>query len=546
MAFMLNGCSFLVADRLVGRCVTMPDKTKLYVERPKSRDVVSDGSDVNTSRERTDIESSDLDSSLIVFSRRNEECEKEHSAKTSSPGRADLSRSSSKSSINSNSSRDSESSNTSVKNIDSLNDCSEMLSRSASSSSSEMKTGIDVAIASESVSWTKSTGDRLNMSFHNNTNYTSFDNKTNRDRSHGPALMRSNTFSAKRGHTQVYGRNNRFSDMMNRSMSDARIQGLVRERDSDLLIHGRGNNTLKHSKQLWKSQDLVTEEDWDGIVDLKDDSEHKEDRMYCPADVLFPSGDEEDFFTPQDSYATEVKTKKLSFSVEKVKLLELVFKSKGRKTTDGCHIMFDEKNHTITLNGMADDLTTMELNLRETALQFVSGHLDIPKASQKLLLSKRGEEWLAREFSQRRLLTAFYVSEGKAYIVASDDTALQSALDLLDKILTSQKLSFDDSIKSFLQSGTWAGKIQDSESSGLVSIDTDYSQKLILITGSAADVSSCTAEVRKILNTNTSTTRSIKHKVGVVRLLKTQSHEMTADINAAIGYYLHLISIFRT
>lgn len=528
----------LVIARL-GKCVTMPDKIKLYIEpynSSKSQGAMLDGSDVNTSRNHTDSESIIRGSSPILFNRRNEESEEDHQLKTSSSGTANLSRNSSNSSIKSSSSHSSERSNTSMKSTNSLNDCPEMLnlSASSSSSSSHSKTGIDVAVASESVSWSKSTREIRNEPFGSNTRNTVFGNKTNSNSNIGVAGKRSNTFSAKRNSTPVYDRTNAFSGKMSRSKSEARTQ----EGDSNVLIHGHGNSWLKHGKQLWKSQGLATGEDYYTLAEQKGDSDREKDLMECPADTLFPSSDEDDTLARRSSYSADMKTKKLSFSIEKLKLLQLVHQSKGRRnTTNGCRVTFDEKSKTVTMEGSFDDLVTMELHLHEIALQSTTNQLDIPKSSQKLLLSKRGGEWLAREFSQRHLLAVFYVFEGRAHIAASDDTTLESASDLLDKILTTQKLPFDESVKSYLQSTTWAGKVEEAESSGLVSIDTDYSQKFILITGSATDVSSCISEVRKILNMNTSTTRSIKHKIGVVRLLMSQSHEMTAKVNTSTGYF---------
>lgn len=225
----------------------------------------------------------------------------------------------------------------------------------------------------------------------------------------------------------------------------------------------------------------------------------------------------------------------LSFSSEKFKLIKLVVDANG--VGSSCDLKFDEPRLVITVEGLNEaDVVSTKFQLHEIALFSANGRVKIPQQAQKLLLSKRGREWIAGELTKKHLLSVFHTKENQAHAISTNEATLQQTCELLEKTIASQSIPFDDSATTFLQSSTWIKAIEAAESANLISIDTDYAQKIIGVSGCADDVKTCCRTIQELVRTNSKKTQRITNKIGVVRLLKNQAHSIANAINQDLRY----------
>lgn len=240
----------------------------------------------------------------------------------------------------------------------------------------------------------------------------------------------------------------------------------------------------------------------------------------------------------QGELATVSKSKvveALSFSSEKFKLIKLVVEENSMGSD--CKLKFDEHQLVITVEGLNEaGVTSTKFKLHEIALFSANSRVKIPQQAQKLLLSKRGGEWIAGEFTKKHLLSVFYTKDNQAHVISANEDTLQQTCELVEKTITNQNIPFDDGATTFLQSSTWVKTIETIESANLISIDTDYSQKIVAVSGCADDVKTCCQTIQELVRANSKKTQCIKGKIGVIRLLKTQAHSIANDINRDLRY----------
>lgn len=234
-------------------------------------------------------------------------------------------------------------------------------------------------------------------------------------------------------------------------------------------------------------------------------------------------------FSDQENAASKrAEVEEISFSLEKLKLIRLVLDFTSKPLSN---VKFDENSQTVNVHGTRDEIETAKLQLYEIANNAVDDTIHIPEQSEELALSARVESWLSEEFSSRQLAAVCCDIGDKSSILAKDEETLKSACELLADILVTEKLNFDGSQRSYLRTLGWTEYVEAAESSRVVSITTEDSSSVVMVTGYVSDVSECVKEVRELLRANTSTTHDMRCEKRVVYLLKSQANAITAAVS---------------
>ena len=221
----------------------------------------------------------------------------------------------------------------------------------------------------------------------------------------------------------------------------------------------------------------------------------------------------------------------LTIPCEKLKLLNLVWDLDfALRSLCKCVVRFDKQAHTVILEGAIGDITAAKILLHEVAVASVTQRIDVTPQIQGLLSTDKGENWLTEDFRELGVAAVVYVKDGTAYLIARDRDTLISAENLVQLLVSTQGISFDDCHVCFLRSTSWSQQVQALEAPCLISVHADYSAKKIEVAGRASDVDLCASEILELLKKNRTITRIIKHTIGVVRLLKKQESAINKDI----------------
>ena len=223
--------------------------------------------------------------------------------------------------------------------------------------------------------------------------------------------------------------------------------------------------------------------------------------------------------------STEVE--EISFSLEKLKLIRMVLDFMSKPFGN---ITFDENRQTIAVRGTRDDIETVKIHLYEIANNALYDTVHIDEQTEEHALSASVESWLNKEFSNCQLPAVCCNIDDRSSILAKDEEALQSACRLLGDLLVTKKLDFDDSQGPYLRTLGWTEYVEDAESSRIVSIATEESSLVVMVTGYASDVSDCVRDLRDLLRANASMTHNMRCEARIVTLLKSQESAITAEI----------------
>ena len=261
---------------------------------------------------------------------------------------------------------------------------------------------------------------------------------------------------------------------------------------------------------------LYDDEDYDDedslmVISERDDAEQSNATSIC----LERSRTEP--VREQGQQSAEV-TRKLRFSEDKLCLLEKMIAAGSVDVP--CKTRVVRAENAVELVGADENVRRSEIKLYELIVNFASISVHLCAGVVKLLLTSRGQRWLQTQLAS--LDAVFYAkdfSEGPLVIAADSKTSTDAKF-LLERTLSSRRISFDDHQKTFLQSVRWAEAVEKLESEFFVAVATNYREKEIVVEGSVEALNDISGSVEMMLKQNSRVQREITITAEQFQLLK--------------------------
>ena len=209
---------------------------------------------------------------------------------------------------------------------------------------------------------------------------------------------------------------------------------------------------------------------------------------------------------------------KLYFSEEKLCMLEKLIAAGS--VDFPCRMRVVRAEDAVELVADEENVTESEIKLYELVAGFSSVPLRLSGGVVKLLRSGRGQRWLQTQLAAANAL--FHAKDSACPVVIGvDGRASTDAKFLLETILSSRRIPFDDQHATFLRSAQWADAVSGFESAHFVAVTAEYRDRRneIVVEGSCVAVDQVGGSVELLLRQNSRVQRNVVMSAQQFRLL---------------------------
>jgi len=205
---------------------------------------------------------------------------------------------------------------------------------------------------------------------------------------------------------------------------------------------------------------------------------------------------------------------------EKLRLLERLVAG-GQLALGGAKLEVELREKRIRVGGTADQIETARTKAHEVLSRVCCDAVGISQSQLQLVMCERGQRWFDDFLVQNggRVVVLFTRDED-GYIAGEDDDSVSHAKSVLHKSLATETISFGAEVSKFLQSRRWTDAVEKYESKWLVGVTCDCDAGAVLVDGCVQAVDDVAANVRQLLQQNSTASRTIQLKPAEYRLIE--------------------------